>query len=126
MKRVECVPNFSEGRDPEVIESLAQVAAAVDGVQVLHIDAGADAHRMVMTLVGELEAVQRVTESGMTVDPYPGLVRGTQCRVRSGSMQGIEGVVVERRTRFRFVIEVSMLGQGASVEIDGSLIESIN
>ena len=57
MKRVECVPNFSEGRDPQVIESLAQVAAAVDGVQVLHIDAGADAHRMVMTLVGELEAV---------------------------------------------------------------------
>lgn len=57
MKRVECVPNFSDGRDPHIIESLAQVAAAVEGVQVLHVDAGADAHRTVMTLIGDLEAV---------------------------------------------------------------------
>lgn len=57
MKRVECVPNFSEGRDPQVIESLAQAAAGVAGVQVLHIDAGADVHRTVMTMVGDLEAV---------------------------------------------------------------------
>src|SRR2546423_14230823 len=57
MKLVECVPNISEGRRPEVYEAVAAAAAAVPGVTLLNIDPGADTNRTVITFVGEPEAV---------------------------------------------------------------------
>lgn len=54
---VECVPNFSEGRDPQVIDRIRQSIAGVAGVRVLHVDPGFSANRTVITFVGEAEAV---------------------------------------------------------------------
>jgi glutamate formiminotransferase/formiminotetrahydrofolate cyclodeaminase len=54
---VECVPNFSEGRNPSVIEAIAGGIRAVKGVQLLNVDPGADFHRTVYTFVGEPDAV---------------------------------------------------------------------
>lgn len=54
---VECVPNFSEGRDPQVIDEIRRAIAGVVGVRVLHVDAGASANRTVITFAGEAEAV---------------------------------------------------------------------
>ncbi len=49
---IECVPNFSEGRDQLVINAIAESIRSVSGVQLLHIDIGAAAHRTVMTFIG--------------------------------------------------------------------------
>src|SRR5450759_40529 len=57
MKLVECVPNISEGRRPEVYEAVAAAAASVPGVQLLDVDPGADTNRTVITFVGAPEAV---------------------------------------------------------------------
>ena len=57
MRVVECVPNISEGRRPEVYEAVARAAAAVPGVKVLNVDPGAETNRTVITFVGEPEAV---------------------------------------------------------------------
>ena len=57
MKIVECVPNISEGRRPEIYNQIAQAAAAVAGVELLDIDPGIETHRTVITFVGEPEAV---------------------------------------------------------------------
>jgi glutamate formiminotransferase len=61
---VECVPNFSEGRRPDVLAAL-RAAAEGPGVRVLGLSADPDHHRSVMTLVGEgpavLDAVERAT-----------------------------------------------------------------
>src|SRR5246127_951032 len=58
MKRlIECVPNFSEGRDPAKVEALVQVMSAVPGVYVLDREMDADHNRCVITLAGEPEAV---------------------------------------------------------------------
>src|SRR5438132_10982528 len=57
MKLVECVPNISEGRRPEIYEVVAAAAASVPGVTLLNIDPGADTNRTVITFVGEPEAV---------------------------------------------------------------------
>lgn len=57
MKIVECVPNFSEGRDKSVIGAIAGAIKAVDGVKLLDVDPGADFNRTVYTFVGEPEAV---------------------------------------------------------------------
>jgi glutamate formiminotransferase/formiminotetrahydrofolate cyclodeaminase len=57
MRVVECVPNISEGRRPEIYEAVAAAAAAVPGVTVLNVDPGADTNRTVITFVGDPEAV---------------------------------------------------------------------
>ena len=58
MKRlIECVPNFSEGRDPAKVDALVQVMSRVPGVYVLDREMDADHHRCVITLAGEPEAV---------------------------------------------------------------------
>lgn len=56
-KIVECVPNFSEGRDKSVIEAIAAAIKSVDGVKLLDVDPGADFNRTVYTFVGEPEPV---------------------------------------------------------------------
>ncbi len=57
MKLVECVPNISEGRRPEIYETVAAAAASVSGVTLLNVDPGADTNRTVITFVGDPEAV---------------------------------------------------------------------
>ena len=57
MKLVECVPNISEGRRPEIYEAVAAAAAAVPGVTLLNIDPGVETNRTVITFVGPPEAV---------------------------------------------------------------------
>ena len=54
---IECVPNFSEGRDPEVIRRIAARLESVDGAKLLHVDAGRATNRTVMTVAGTPEAV---------------------------------------------------------------------
>lgn len=49
---VECVPNFSNGRDPDVYEAIAEAIRSVAGVQVLNVSADADHNRTVITFVG--------------------------------------------------------------------------
>lgn len=57
-KLVECVPNFSEGRRPEVIEAIEAAIAGVPGVTVLDRHRDADHNRSVITFVGDLEAAR--------------------------------------------------------------------
>jgi glutamate formiminotransferase / formiminotetrahydrofolate cyclodeaminase len=54
---VECVPNFSEGRDPAVVEAIARSIFEVEGVALLGVDSGADTNRTVYTFVGAPDAV---------------------------------------------------------------------
>jgi glutamate formiminotransferase/formiminotetrahydrofolate cyclodeaminase len=50
---VECVPNFSEGRDKSVIDAIARAISGTSGVRLLDVDPGADTNRTVYTFVGE-------------------------------------------------------------------------
>ncbi|MGE0874491.1 MAG: glutamate formimidoyltransferase [Burkholderiales bacterium] len=56
-KLVECVPNFSEGRDAAAIRSITAEVEAVRGVTLLDVDPGEDTNRTVVTFVGAPEAV---------------------------------------------------------------------
>ena len=50
---VECVPNFSEGRDPGKIKAITDAIEAVKGIRLLDVDPGADTNRTVVTFVGD-------------------------------------------------------------------------
>lgn len=54
---VECVPNFSEGRNMEVIKQITDQIESVDGVKLLNVDPGKATNRTVVTFVGTPEAV---------------------------------------------------------------------
>lgn len=56
-KIVECVPNFSEGRNMEIIRQITDAIESVDGVKLLDVDPGAATNRTVVTFVGEPEPV---------------------------------------------------------------------
>jgi glutamate formiminotransferase/formiminotetrahydrofolate cyclodeaminase len=57
-KLVECVPNFSEGRDNEVIRQITDTIKMVNGVTLLDVDPGCDMNRTVVTFIGSPEGVK--------------------------------------------------------------------
>lgn len=62
---VECVPNFSEGRNLELVEAIVGAMRAVPGVRVLDVESDADHNRSVVTLVGSPPAVQEAAFQGI-------------------------------------------------------------
>ncbi|HEX5624890.1 MAG TPA: glutamate formimidoyltransferase, partial [Saprospiraceae bacterium] len=56
-KIIECVPNFSEGRDESTIQALRDAVSRVSGVRLLHVDPGKSTNRTVFTFAGAPEAV---------------------------------------------------------------------
>ena len=54
-KLIECVPNFSEGRDKNIIRQITDAIISVDGVSLLDVDPGASTNRTVVTFVSDLE-----------------------------------------------------------------------
>jgi len=54
---IECVPNFSEGKNQEVIDAIAAAVRSTRGVRLLYVDSDADYNRTVYTFSGEPEAV---------------------------------------------------------------------
>ena len=57
MNIIECVPNFSEGRDLKIINQITDSIKSVTGVTLLDVDPGADTNRTVITFVGSPENV---------------------------------------------------------------------
>ncbi|MFN2355694.1 MAG: glutamate formimidoyltransferase, partial [Desulfopila sp.] len=52
-KIVECVPNFSEGRNKETITAISRAIEMTDGCTLLDVDAGSSTNRTVFTFVGD-------------------------------------------------------------------------
>lgn len=76
------------------------------------------------SLIEELANIEKALLSKAIIDNYPRLPIGGRCRIISGPMMGTEGVVIERKdAKARMVLEVTILGQGAVVEIDSDLLE---
>jgi len=65
VKLIECVPNFSEGRDRSVIDAIVAAIDAIDGVEVLDVDPGEATNRTVVTFAGTPEAVEEAALAGM-------------------------------------------------------------
>jgi hypothetical protein len=77
-------------------------------------------------LIEELAGIESALSNKAVIDRYKGLPEGNHCRIISGPMKGIEGVVIERKcSKARMVIEVTILTQGALVEIDADNLEPL-
>ncbi len=64
-KVIECVPNFSEGRDLEIMRQITAAIESVDGVSLLNVDPGASTNRTVVTFAGSPEAAVEAAFRGI-------------------------------------------------------------
>jgi len=74
-------------------------------------------------LLDELVQIAQALRSGAPLTPHNYIKAGERCRVIAGPLIGLEGIVVTTRGATRLVLQVDMLGQAASVEIDIDMIE---
>jgi transcriptional antiterminator RfaH len=73
----------------------------------------------------EIDAIRRLVESELPYDPHPYLKVGRKVRVRSGPLQGCEGVLTRKKGLARLVISVHLLQQSVSAEVDSDTIEPL-
>jgi transcription antitermination factor NusG len=73
----------------------------------------------------EIDAVRLVVESSLRVEPHPFLKCGDWVRVRSGPLQGLEGILTRKKNLFRLVLSVELLGRSAAVEVDVHMVERV-
>ena len=73
----------------------------------------------------QIQSVRRFLESDIAIDPYPYMKVGSRVEIIAGPLKGIQGILVKKRGRFRFVLQVDLIRQAVSVEIDASDVRPI-
>lgn len=76
-------------------------------------------------LVRELVRFEQALRVGVPLVPHKYLRKGQWCRVIAGPLLGLEGIVVQTKGDVRLVLQINMLGQAASVEIDIDMVEPV-
>jgi transcription antitermination factor NusG len=73
----------------------------------------------------EIEALQLVLRSGLAAEPCPFLHEGQRIRVNRGSLEGLEGLLLKKKSEWRMVVSITMLQRSVSVEIDRDWVSQI-
>ena len=73
----------------------------------------------------EIRSIRMAVEGMGGVEPHPFLKCGERVRVTRGTLEGVEGVLVRKKNRYRLVLSVDMLAQSVAVEIDASEVEPV-
>jgi transcription antitermination factor NusG len=73
----------------------------------------------------EIEAVLKMVETSVRVEPHPFLQRGDRVRVKSGPLEGIEGILMRTKNWFRLVLSVELLRMSVAVEVDISMVDRV-
>jgi transcription termination/antitermination protein NusG len=82
-------------------------------------------HRLTPIADEEMHAIERVIESGATVQSHPYFNQGDRVRVVEGPLAGLEGVFVrDKKNRGRLVVSVKLLQTSVAIEVDGDLVMS--
>jgi len=72
----------------------------------------------------EIEMLKNRLSGAGGVEPHPYLRAGRRVRVRSGAMEGLEGIVVRRKERCRVVFSINLLQRSVAVEVDEADLEA--
>jgi transcription antitermination factor NusG len=73
----------------------------------------------------ELDAIRRITQSGLPAEPWPFLKVGQRVRVERGPLAGVEGLLLQMRSQSRIVVSLSMLQRSVVATIDRDCISPI-
>lgn len=75
--------------------------------------------------VGDIEPIETLLKHGQTLTPHNYIRAGQKCRVIAGALMGTEAIVEKTSQGARLILQIDMLGQATSVEIDSDMIETI-
>lgn len=78
------------------------------------------------TFLHELNQIVQALDAGAPLDLHPFAVEGRRCRIIRGPFMGLEGVVIQRKSMMRLVMQIGILGRGAALEIDADFLEPID
>jgi transcription antitermination factor NusG len=73
----------------------------------------------------QIDAVRRIVDSSLSVEPHPFLSCGNRVRVKVGPLAGVEGILVRKKGTSRLIVSMDLLGRSTAVEIDISCVERI-
>ncbi len=73
----------------------------------------------------EIQALQRGLDQGRFAEPCPYLAVGRRVRIKSGPLQGLEGVLVRKKTICRFVLSLHLIQRSMAVEVNAADLESM-
>ena len=71
----------------------------------------------------EIEAMRACLARTACLEPHPYITVGRRVRVMSGPLAGLEGLVIRKKNRLRFILSLDLIGRSAAVEIDGADVE---
>lgn len=74
----------------------------------------------------EVQAIRTCLIRGHQVEPYPYLRVDCRARVKTGSLRGLEGMILRRKKRTRFIVSFHLIMRSVAVEIDGMELESVD
>ena len=77
-------------------------------------------------LLDELMQIEQALRAGAPLAPYKYIKAGQKCRVIAGPLADLQGIVITTKKATRLVLQIDMLGQAASVEVDTDMIELID
>ena len=73
----------------------------------------------------EIESIRKAVNSSLRVEPHPFLRCGETVRVARGSLEGVRGVLIRKKSLYRLVLSVEMLAQSVAVEVDAADVEPV-
>lgn len=71
----------------------------------------------------EIRVIQSCLSRGCLVEPHPYVQVGRRVRVKSGPLEGLEGVIIRKKNRVRFVLSLDLINRSAAVEVDAASLE---
>ena len=119
MKLVECVPNFSEGRRPEIVAKIRDAMAAVEGVVVLDVSSDTSHNRTVITLVAPVERAVDAAFAGIrTAREHIDLNSHTGEHPRMGATDVVPFIPLEGTTMEDCIVLARTLGERVGRELE--------
>ena len=68
----------------------------------------------------QIQAVKKLVFHRLELDPHPYLAAGDRVRITRGPLRGLEGVLLEKKNRFTFVLSIDLIQQSVACEIDAA------
>ena len=73
----------------------------------------------------QIEVIRGVVERGASVEPHPFLKCGDRVKLKTGPLEGIEGILVRKKNFYRLVVSVELLERSLAVEVDAVDVERV-
>jgi transcription antitermination factor NusG len=74
---------------------------------------------------GEVEALRKAFTHGVLAEPHPYLKTGRRVLIRNGPFTGVEGVLLRKKDKYRFVLSIEMIMRSVAIEMDAADVEAL-